>query len=105
VHKKKGVAVVQEKAVELTTKKRLGLFKSNKENDVLSGALDNAEHMGHIRGVASQMLSKIGFPNDAWCYKKRDRYKRNLEDVIEKKINTMFETKFRSYMQNLSQER
>jgi hypothetical protein len=69
VHKKKGVAVVQEKAVELTTKKRLGLFKSNKENDVLSGALDNAEHTGHIRGVASQMLWKIGFPNDAWCYK------------------------------------
>jgi hypothetical protein len=48
---------------------------------------------------------KIGFPNDAWSYKKRDRYKRNLEDVIEEKMNTMFETKFRSYMQNLSQER
>jgi hypothetical protein len=48
---------------------------------------------------------KIGFPNDALSYKKRDRYKRNLEDVIEEKMNTMFEAKFRSYMQNLSQER
>jgi hypothetical protein len=48
---------------------------------------------------------KIGFPNDAWSYKKRDRYKRNLEDAIEEKMNTMFETKFRLYMQNLSQER
>jgi hypothetical protein len=48
---------------------------------------------------------KLVFPNDAWSYKKRDRYKRNLKDAIEEKMNTMFETKFRSYMQNLSQER
>jgi hypothetical protein len=55
VHKKKGVAVVQEKTVQLTEKKRLSLFKSNRENDVLSGALSNAEYTGCIRGVASQM--------------------------------------------------
>jgi hypothetical protein len=55
VHKKKGVAAAQEKAVQLTEKKRLGLFKSDRENDILSGALDNAEHTGRIRGVASQM--------------------------------------------------
>jgi hypothetical protein len=105
VHKKKGVVVVQEKAVQLTEKKRLGLFKSDWENDVLSGALSNAEHTGHINGVASQMLWKVGFPNDGWRYKKRDRYKRNLEDAIEEKMNSMFETKFRSYMQSLTQER
>jgi hypothetical protein len=83
----------------------MGLFKSDRENDILSGALDNAEHIGRIRDVSSQMFWKIGFPNDAWSYKKRHRYKRNLEDVIEEKMNTIFETKFRSYMQNLSQER
>jgi hypothetical protein len=48
---------------------------------------------------------KIGFPNNAWSYKKRDRYKRNLEDGIEEKMNSMFKTKFRSYMQSLIQER
>jgi hypothetical protein len=48
---------------------------------------------------------KVGFPNDALSYKKRDRYKRNLEDVIEEKINSMFKIKFRSYMQSLTQER
>jgi hypothetical protein len=48
---------------------------------------------------------KVGFPNDAWSYKKRDRYKRNIEDAIEEKINSMFKTKFRSYMQSLIQER
>jgi hypothetical protein len=48
---------------------------------------------------------KVGFPNDAWSYKKHDRYKRNLEDAIEEKMNSIFETKFRSYMQSLIQER
>jgi hypothetical protein len=95
VHKKKGVAAVQRKAVELTAKKRLGLFNPDRENDVLSGALGNAEHTGRIHGITYQMMWKIGFPNDAWSYKKRDRYKRNLEDAIEEKMNTMFETKFR----------
>jgi hypothetical protein len=60
VHKKKGATAVQEKVVQLTEKKRLGLFKS-----VLSGALINAEHTGRIQGVASQMSWKVGFPNDA----------------------------------------
>jgi hypothetical protein len=55
VHKKKGVAIVQEKTVQLTEKKIPGLFKSDRKNDVLSGALDNAEHTGRIRSVASQM--------------------------------------------------
>jgi hypothetical protein len=96
VCKKKRAAAIQKKAVQLTEKKRLGLFKSDRENDVLSGALGNAEHTGHIRGVASQMLWKVGFPNDAWSYKKHDRYKRKIEDGIEEKINSMFETKFRS---------
>jgi hypothetical protein len=105
IHKKKGVATVQENAVQLTEKKRLGVFKSDKENDVLSGALGNTEHTGHICGVASQMPWKVDFPNDAWSYKKRDRYKRNLEDAIKEKINSMFETKFRSCIQSLTQER
>jgi hypothetical protein len=102
IYKKKGVAVVQEKAIQLTEKKRLGLFKSDRENDILSGALSNAEHTGRIHGITSQMPWKGGFPNDAWSYKKRDRYKRNHEDAIEEKLNSMFETKFRSYMQSLT---
>jgi hypothetical protein len=48
---------------------------------------------------------KVSFLNDAWSYKKYDRYKRMLEDVVEEKMNSMFETKFRSYMQSLTQER
>jgi hypothetical protein len=103
--RRKRVAAVQEKVAQLTEKKILGLFKSDRENDVLSGALGNAEHTRRIRGVASQMMWKVDFSNDAWSYKKRDRYKRNLEDVIKEKMNSMFEIKFRSYMQSLTQER
>jgi hypothetical protein len=51
------------------------------------------------------MSWKVGFSNDAWSYKKHDRYKRNIEDVIQEKMNSIFETKFRSYMQSLTQER
>jgi hypothetical protein len=64
IHKKKGVAAVQEKAVELTAKQRLGQFKSDREKDVLSGALGTAKHTGCIRGIASQMSWKVGFPKD-----------------------------------------
>jgi hypothetical protein len=59
------------------------------ENDVRSGALSNIEHTGHIRDVTSQMSWKIGFSNDAWSYNKRDRYKINLEDAIEDKMNNV----------------
>jgi hypothetical protein len=76
----------------------LGLFKCDRENAILSGALGNAEHTGHIRGVASQMSWEVDFLNDAWSYKKHDRYKRKLEDAIEEKMNSIFETMFRSYM-------
>jgi hypothetical protein len=44
------------------------------------------------------MSWKVGFPYDAWSYKKHDRYKRKLEDAIEEKMNSMFETKFMPYM-------
>jgi hypothetical protein len=55
VHKKKGVAAIQGNALQLIEKKRLGLFKSDREKDVLSGPLSNAEHTGCICGIASQM--------------------------------------------------
>jgi hypothetical protein len=105
VHKKKGVAAVQEKAVELTAKQRLGQFKTDMEKDVFSGALGTAEHIGRIRGIASQMPWKVGFPKDVWSYKKRHRYKKNIEYAIEEKMNAMFETKFRAFMDNFGQGR
>jgi hypothetical protein len=48
VYKKKEVAAVQEKALQVAAKQRQGLFQSDRENDQLNAALDNLEHTGHI---------------------------------------------------------
>jgi hypothetical protein len=44
---------------------------------------------------------KSWFPKRCLEYKKRDRYKKNIEE----KMNAMFETKFRAFMDNFSQGR
>jgi hypothetical protein len=85
VHKKKGVTAVQKKAIELTAKQRLGQFKSDREKDVLSGALGTAEHTERIHDNASQMPWKVGFPKDVWSYKKRDRYNKTLKMRLKRK--------------------
>jgi hypothetical protein len=55
VYKKKEVVVVQQKALQVAAKQKLGLFQSDREKDQLKEALGNLENIGHIRGVGSQM--------------------------------------------------
>jgi hypothetical protein len=83
VYKKKEVGEVQQKALPVNAKQRLGLFQSDRENDQLKEALGNPEHTGRIHGVGSQMPWKHGFLKDSTSYKKRDRYKKTLEEKIE----------------------
>jgi hypothetical protein len=104
VYKKKEVAAVQQKALQVATKQRLGLFQSDRENDQLKEALSNTEHIGCIRGVGSQMSWTHGFPKDSTSYKKSDRYKKTLEEKIEEKVNMLFENRFMTFIQNLSQQ-
>jgi hypothetical protein len=85
VYKKKEVVVVQEKALQVAAKQKLGLFQSDRENDQLNAALANPEHIGCIRGIGSQMPWEHGFSKDSASYKKRDRYKKTLEE----KVNTL----------------
>jgi hypothetical protein len=47
---------------------------------------------------------KYGFLKDSTSYKKRDRYKKNLEEKIEEKVNTLFDNRFMVFIQNLSQQ-
>jgi hypothetical protein len=100
VYKKKEVIAVQEKALQVTTKQRLGLFQPNRENDQLNVALGNPEHIGRIHDIGSQMLWKHGFLKNSTSYKKHDRYNKTLEE----KVNTLFENKFMMFIQNLSQQ-
>jgi hypothetical protein len=82
----------------------LCLFQSDRENDQLKEALGNPEHIGRIHSVGSQMPWKHGFLKDSTSYKKRDRYKKTLEEKIEEKVNTLFENMFMTFIQNLSQQ-
>jgi hypothetical protein len=104
VYKKKEVAAVQEKALQVATRQRLGLFQPDMEKDQLNGALGNPEHIGRIRGIGSQMSWKYGFLKDSSSYKKCDRYKKTLEEKIEEKVNTLCENRFMTFIQNLSQQ-
>jgi predicted house-cleaning noncanonical NTP pyrophosphatase (MazG superfamily) len=38
------------------------------------------------------------FPKDSTNYKKRDRYKKTLEEKIEEKVNTFFENRFMAFI-------
>jgi hypothetical protein len=50
------------------------------------------------------MSWKYGFLKDSTSYKKRDMYKKTLEEKIEEKVNTLFENRFMAFIQNLSQQ-
>jgi hypothetical protein len=50
------------------------------------------------------MSWKHGFLKDSTIYKKRDRYKKTLEEKIKEKVNKLFENIFMAFIQNLSQE-
>jgi hypothetical protein len=104
VYKKKEVAAVQQKALQVAAKQRLCLFQSNRENDQLKEALGNPEHTGCICGIGFQMPWKQGFLKDSTSYKKRNMYKKSLEEKIEDKVNMLFENRFMSFIQNLSQQ-
>jgi hypothetical protein len=80
------------------------LFQSDRENNQLKEAFGNPKHTRHIRGVGSQMPWKHVFLKDSTSYKKRDRYKKALEEKIEEKVNTLFENRFMAFIQNPSQE-
>jgi hypothetical protein len=76
----------------------LRLFQSDRENDQLNATLDNPIQVG------SQMSCKHDFQKDSTCYKKHDRYEKTLEEKIEEKVNTLFDNRFMTVIQNLSQQ-
>jgi hypothetical protein len=104
VYKKKEVATIQQKALQVAAKQRQGLFQSYRENDQFMEALGNPEHTWHICGVGSHRSWKHGFLKDSTSYKKCDRYKKIIEEKIEEKVNTLFKNMFMTFIQNLSQQ-
>ena len=97
------VQEVAQKLEQVAAQQRLGLFKPIRENDQLTAALGNPEHTGRVRGISSRASRKEGFPADAPNYKKRDRYKLNLEQTIEEKVNNAFKAKLMRFVQELAE--
>ena len=55
----------------LAVKQQEGTFKPQRERDILTLALGNPEHPGHVRGISSRLGWKEGFGEEwAGMYKK-----------------------------------
>jgi hypothetical protein len=59
---------VVEKVKTLTTKEKTSEFKSQRERDQLSAALENEEHHGHTRAISSIALWNEGFVDESHLY-------------------------------------
>jgi hypothetical protein len=65
------VTSLVEKAKTLTAKEKTGEFKSQRERDQLSTALENEEHCGRTRAISLIASWKEGFVDESHMYKKR----------------------------------
>jgi hypothetical protein len=59
------VTSVIEKAKTLTAKEKTGEFKSHRERDQLSAALENEEHRGHTQAISSIASWKERFADES----------------------------------------
>ncbi|BAD87600.1 hydroxyproline-rich glycoprotein-like [Oryza sativa Japonica Group] len=75
---------------QIVEKERSVQFAPRRERDQLTAALGTAEHSGRVRGLSSKTSWKVGFPQDAPSYKKRDKYKEQLSDKIYAQVKEHF---------------
>jgi flagellar motor switch protein FliM len=73
-----------EKAKTLAAKEKTGEFKSQRERDQLSVALENEEHHGRTRAISSTVSCKEGFVDESHLYKKRkiEEIEHNTEETF-----------------------
>nr|BAC07033.1 hypothetical protein [Oryza sativa Japonica Group] len=74
--KLKEVAV---KMKNIVMQQQAGTFVPDRDRDELIYALGKPEHSGYVRGVSSKTSWKDGFKQDAYTYKKCDRYKEEID--------------------------
>jgi phosphoenolpyruvate carboxylase len=89
------VTSVVEKAKTLTAKEKTGEFKSQREIDQLSIALDNEEHRSCTRAISSIASQKEGFADEIHMHKKRKTQEiaHNAEETfVQQFFNFMIKT-------------
>jgi hypothetical protein len=59
-----------------------GLFMPDREKDMLTAAIGTPEHSGRVRGISSTLPWVKAFREHRSSYKKRDHYKKQLEDKM-----------------------
>jgi hypothetical protein len=59
-----------------------GLFVPDREKDMLTAAIGTPEHPGRVRGISFTLPWGKAFREHRSSYKKRDCYKKKLEDKM-----------------------
>jgi hypothetical protein len=73
---------IYQKLEGLAEMQKRGLFMPDREKDMLTAAIGTPEHPGHVRGISSTLPWGKAFREHRSSYKKRDRYKKKLEDKM-----------------------
>jgi hypothetical protein len=66
----------------LAEMQKKGLFVPDREKDMLTAAIGTPEHPSRVRGISSTLPWGKAFHEHRSSYKKRDRYKKKLEDKM-----------------------
>ncbi|RLN15652.1 hypothetical protein C2845_PM02G13250 [Panicum miliaceum] len=74
-------AEIYERLEKIVEDQKQGRFQPDREKDQLTTAIGTPEHSGRVRGVSSSSPWKQAFANDPG-YKKRDHYKKDLEEKM-----------------------
>ena len=79
---KEKIEYITKQLVDAIDKVRRGEYVVDRENDKLSLALGNPEHVGRLRGYGAGVTLKQGFPEDAHTYRSRQRKKKQVSDRL-----------------------
>jgi hypothetical protein len=73
---------IYQKLEGLVEMQKKGLFVPDKEKDMLTAAIGTPEHPSRVRGISSTLPWGKAFHEHQSSYKKRGRYKKQLEDKM-----------------------
>jgi hypothetical protein len=73
---------IYQKLEGLAEMQKNGLFMPDREKDMLTAAIVTPEHSGRVRGISSTLPWGKAFLEHRSSYKKRDSYKKQVEDKM-----------------------
>jgi hypothetical protein len=85
----------------VAAKQHEGLFKPQRERDILTAGLGNPEHPSRVRGISSKERWKEGFrPEWEGEYKKCDQYKEEMESYFKEEAKKDFQEMMSKILSN-----